>query len=231
MPPTGSVRLGPCLAAVGRASWFSCFSHAAGELASMTIWCVPLAARPVSAVGHREAVIRTHQVEPLRRGEARALPPLMCIGGTVTFQAVPSSGSSWCLGQPENCTSAGSSISDVTGSLWLSALCSTDCQTCQRNTCHSVLCAPPVEVTTPTTIYEWDGIYYQSGTTTCSSGATSCAAAKCAKPGLYFFMFSAFLNPAPGTPNGCSLAPSATPVTSITGTFTYPTDTNVFFGM
>jgi len=154
-----------------------------------------------------------------------------CIGGTVTFQAVPSSGSSWCLGQPENCTSAGSSISDVTGSLWLSALCSTDCQTCQRNTCHSVLCAPPVEVTTPTTIYEWDGIYYQSGTTTCSSGATSCAAAKCAKPGLYFFMFSAFLNPAPGTPNGCSLAPSATPVTSITGTFTYPTDTNVFFGM
>ncbi len=154
-----------------------------------------------------------------------------CIGGTVTFQAVPSSGSSWCLGQPGNCTSASSSISDVTGSLWLSALCSTDCQTCQRNTCHSVLCAPPVEVTTPTTIYEWDGIYYQSGTTTCSSGATSCAAAKCAKSGLYFFMFSAFLNPAPGTPNGCSLAPSATPVTSITGTFTYPTDTNVSFGM
>jgi hypothetical protein len=157
-----------------------------------------------------------------------------CLGVKVTFQAVSSFGAQWCLGRPGQCANGGSDIrgvSDASGTLFLSALCSTNCQTCTMNDCHSLLCAPPTEVKDTATIYEWDGTYYEYGTTNCGSRTTTCASLKCAKPGMYEFEFFAFPNPAPGTANGCSLATSATPVSNFAGTFVYPTDTYVSFGL
>jgi hypothetical protein len=127
-----------------------------------------------------------------------------CPSTTVNFQVVPSPNStaSWCMGTPSSmCGGVELTILDAAGPLELSNLCQVDCQTCARTLCPPMPCLQPQALTSSGIALAWSGMYQASAS--CGSPSTTCATARCAAPGQYQAKVCGFVNPTPGSADGC----------------------------
>jgi len=103
--------------------------------------------------------------------------------------------------------------------------CSPVCDTCQVETCHSIIrCGNQLASTPYATL--WSGLYYEPGSCDSGDGSESCKTPKCAPPGEYWAEFCApfgTATPMDGFPNACALDTPQVPFCTIRG-FTLPAD-------
>ncbi|MBN2194917.1 MAG: hypothetical protein JW751_19020 [Polyangiaceae bacterium] len=143
-----------------------------------------------------------------------------CPGVPVTFQIVPDPNAviDWCMGTPGGC-SLGLDLSDDSGELRLSNLCTLDCATCEPTDCLSIFCLGPEVLGPEGMTLNWDGFRFAQST--CGALADTCARRDCAAPGRYTIEICGFPNPSLDADYPCAGA-SASPETCLTVEFTYP---------
>lgn len=138
----------------------------------------------------------------------------------VTFQILPDPDAvtDWCMGTSGGC-SLGLDLSDDSGELRLSNLCTLDCATCEPTDCHPILCLAPETLGPEGMTLNWDGFRFAQST--CGALADTCARRDCAAPGRYTIEICGFPNPSLDADFPC-VGASAIPETCLTVEFTYP---------